>query len=223
MLLADDILDTSSPLSSSLSTSLDSQRVYLDLESFRCVIGGIPRPDLQQRLNGWELFGPLHDPNIHSQHDSRMIQRKVLAQVGRLTQLRELVLGSESIEVDLDRCMDGHCTKHSRCGHCRFNDYPPLDDAEFCKLFELDGDPCQQYHCLTMTLDDVPYQLQGLKRMKKLTVHGLSHAMGVKEDSWIRRHWPEYNEEWEEPFWRKPGYVQRPRSERWEPESIWYR
>jgi len=71
--------------------------VCLGLETFKCRINDIPRPDLQERVDGRPLIGDCYDPEKHSIQDSRQIQRRVLFALGRLTKLREITLGPDNV------------------------------------------------------------------------------------------------------------------------------
>jgi len=87
------------PYSLMASDILDSSEdwVCLELESFKCCIGGIPRPDLRTKTNGRPLSGILNNPDRYTIQQSRDIQRRVLAKLGRLTKLREITLGQEMV------------------------------------------------------------------------------------------------------------------------------
>ena len=74
-----------------------SDWVCLELQYFRCMIGGIPRPDLHTKTNGQALMGDLHNKDRYSDQESRSIQRQVLGQLGCLTKLCEITLGQDSM------------------------------------------------------------------------------------------------------------------------------
>lgn len=74
---------------------IQSEWICRELESFKCKIGGIPRPDLQRQENGNHLRGPLPDPRRFTMEQSQVLQRQVMTQLGKLTQLSELTLGQD--------------------------------------------------------------------------------------------------------------------------------
>ncbi|KAF9285824.1 hypothetical protein BGZ88_009381 [Linnemannia elongata] len=185
MLLAKDITEVKS-----------REWVCLGLESFKCMIGGIPRLDLESRTNGWSLRGiEYHDPDRYTAHKSRFIQRKVLAQLGRLTQLRQITLGLE-MDVDLGRCYDSCC----------YESGVSLSDEEYCVEMEADPDPGQQYACLTLTLEDGLDLLKDLKSLRRIRFEKMSHCMTDKEREWMKSNWPEYGKEYIDAFWTERGH-----------------
>ncbi|GJJ74539.1 hypothetical protein EMPS_06897 [Entomortierella parvispora] len=158
------------------------------LESFKCMIEGIPRPDLQKRTNNRRLYGDLHDPDVYSKAQSQEIQRKVLAQLAQLTQLREITLGQDSIYSE------------------------DWDDEEYYDSDD-DGDDITcaiqrgvQYECLTMTLEDGLDQLKNLKSMRRMNLHRMQHGQEVEELEWMKENWPVYGKEQRESFWADRGH-----------------
>lgn len=185
---------------------VSSEWVCLELESFRCIIGGIPRPDVAERTNGWKLLFDLNNPNLYSMEDSRVVQRQVLTQLGRLTQLRELSLGKDHVEVEVYRCRDFGCYGDY---YCRFEGMNhQLDDEDYCRRYMIDYDPAQQYQCLALTLEDGLDLLEELRAMKKLEAECMNIQKGNKEIRWIEDNWPEFDhdENWMELFWAERGY-----------------
>ncbi|KAF9400110.1 hypothetical protein BGZ76_007777, partial [Entomortierella beljakovae] len=71
---------------------IQSRWVCEKLEVLRIKITGIPRPDLLVRTNGRPLSGPLHTGVME---DSYLLQRRIYSQLGALTHLTDLHLGSE--------------------------------------------------------------------------------------------------------------------------------
>ncbi|KAF9120058.1 hypothetical protein BGW39_011700 [Mortierella sp. 14UC] len=71
--------------------------VCTELESLKIRIVGVSRPDLVKRSNGRPLDGPLHRGSME---ESRRIQRVIYEQLGRLTSLKQLILGHDEVEVD---------------------------------------------------------------------------------------------------------------------------
>ncbi|KAG0377546.1 hypothetical protein BGX24_005904 [Mortierella sp. AD032] len=170
--------------------------VCLGLESFKCMIGGIPRLDLESRANGWSLRGiEYHDPDQFTAHKSRSIQRKVLGQLGRLTNLRQITLGLE-MDVDFGRCWD----------QCCYEQYGEMSDEEYCVEMESDPDPGQQYACLTLALEDGLDLLRELKSLRVIRLEKMSHCMTDKEREWINSNWPEYGKESRDVFWTERGH-----------------
>ncbi|KAG0071734.1 hypothetical protein BGZ89_009608 [Linnemannia elongata] len=185
MLLAKDITEVKS-----------REWVCLGLESFKCMIGGIPRLDLESRTNGWSLRGiEYHDPDRYTTHKSRFIQRKVLGQLGRLTNLRQITLGLE-MDVNLGRCYDSCCYESEGF----------LSDEEYCVEMEADPDPGQQYACLTLTLEDGLDLLKDLKSLRRIRFEKMSHCMTDKERKWMMSNWPEYGKEYIDAFWTERGH-----------------
>ncbi|KAG0046735.1 hypothetical protein BGZ83_008085, partial [Gryganskiella cystojenkinii] len=135
--------------------SPNSEWVCLDLESFKCTIGGIPRPDLKTSLMGKRLRGDLHNRKLHTMQQSRNIQNQVLSQLGKLTKLREITLGQDNIDPD------------------PYREYPEEED---------DDDLGHQYKCLMMTLDTGLDQLMGLKQLRRMYLEKMSHCQGPQEE-----------------------------------------
>ncbi|KAG0273303.1 hypothetical protein BGZ96_004903, partial [Linnemannia gamsii] len=84
-----------------------SEWVCTNLEVFGCHIGGIPRPDITRDIAGY----PPEEFTIEgTREESIALQRRVYTQLGRLTKLRELTLGSpytdgEEADIELRRNM----------------------------------------------------------------------------------------------------------------------
>ncbi|KAF9091476.1 hypothetical protein BGX29_010911 [Mortierella sp. GBA35] len=76
-----------------------SEWVCMDLEVFGCEIGKIPRPDITRRIDG----RPASKLVAGTLQESIDLQRRVYAQLGRLTKMRELSLGAP---YDDDECDD---------------------------------------------------------------------------------------------------------------------
>lgn len=66
----------------------DDEWVCLGLQSFKCMIGGIPRPYVTTMTNGWSLYDSddymFNDYDNHTLQDSRRIQRKIMGRLDRL-------------------------------------------------------------------------------------------------------------------------------------------
>ena len=72
--------------------------VCLGLETFKCYIVGVPGPDITSKKNGRSLTGIYNSGTRYSMTESSTIQRRVLAQLGRLTRLREITLGKDVVD-----------------------------------------------------------------------------------------------------------------------------
>ncbi|GJJ67882.1 hypothetical protein EMPS_00228 [Entomortierella parvispora] len=63
-----------------LASDIDNDWVCLGLESFRCLIGGIPRPDVRTgRYDNEPLESDLHVSKKYTMQQSRQVQEKILA------------------------------------------------------------------------------------------------------------------------------------------------
>jgi len=163
--------------------------VCLGLEAFKCYIGGVPRPDITYKTNGRPLTGIYNNGARYSMTESTRIQRRVLAQLGRLTKLREITLGKDVANYDnLD-----------------------LDAIWFEK--EMEGDYASdehqlgsQYQSLTMSLQDGLDELKDLKCLRRLTLEKMSLGVGKAEQMWMKENWPEYGEESKDTFWTSRGH-----------------
>ncbi|KAF9208518.1 hypothetical protein BGZ59_010609 [Podila verticillata] len=136
------------------------------LKTFRADIVGIPRPDVKFQQDRQPVQGALFTGTVEASHD---IQRRILAQLGSLTKLEELCLGSFAI----DYGDEGAWT----------------DDEE-----EEDGmrylDPHFQLTCLEMSLASGLDLLAGLKELRVLDVTRMAHRVGVQELEWMQANWP---------------------------------
>ncbi|KAG9072848.1 hypothetical protein KI688_000628 [Linnemannia hyalina] len=101
-----------------------------------------------------------------AQLESYAVQRQVLAQLGRLTYLRELRFGA-----------------------------PNVYDPE-CLLLRMRGmqmmviDECMQTGCLVFSLDSGLEESAGFKELEVFDVNPLAHRIGVPEVQWMVAHWP---------------------------------
>ncbi|KAG0048148.1 hypothetical protein BGZ83_006845 [Gryganskiella cystojenkinii] len=158
-----------------------------------CLIGGIPRPELEFRTNGRPLHDdPLNDPDLHSIMESQMIQRQVLSQLGRLTQLKEITLGLDTLDTDT-----GNHDLHILEGE---NEGAYFDYADF--QFQ------RQYTCLELSLESGLDRLQGLKNLRRLHVENMAVEIeGPQEKEWIKTHWPNFGQDARDRFWTQRGYI----------------
>lgn len=153
------------------------------LEVFECKISGVPRPDVTRNFF---YFEQSHDPRPtippHPQgpaiipgspkeivqRESRILQRKILAQLSRLTHLRVLTLGSER---------------------------PDYDTYELYQLVvhgigTMIVGKTAQYNCLELSLESGLDELGGLKELEELNVGQMGHRIGLAEVQWMVAHWP---------------------------------
>ncbi|KAG0313492.1 hypothetical protein BGZ97_010110, partial [Linnemannia gamsii] len=153
------------------------------LEVFECKISGVPRPDVT-----WSYFhhekahfppptipphpqGPAIIPGSPKeliQRESHALQRNILAQIGRLTHLRVLTLGSER---------------------------PDYDSHEFYQLVvhgigTMIVGCSAQYSCLELSLESGLDELSGLKELEELNVGQMGHRIGLAEVQWMVAQWP---------------------------------
>ncbi|KAG0048441.1 hypothetical protein BGZ83_006598 [Gryganskiella cystojenkinii] len=182
------VLLTKDILSASSSSSQGQGWVCLELESFKCIIAGVPRPEIQAKRNGRPLTdSEYHNHDYYSLQQSRSIQRRVLAQLGRLTNLRELTLGQDLLDSGFSFDLD-----HHRDGEYHYKN----------KVLELG----YQYECLNLTLQDGLNQLQGLKKLRRLFIEQMSHGQKESEKAWMQEHWPEFDKPTWDTFWTSRGH-----------------
>ncbi|KAF9399252.1 hypothetical protein BGZ94_005764, partial [Podila epigama] len=136
------------------------------LESLRIVLNGIPRPDIKENHNG----RPLDEESLHqgdSMDVSRTLQKKLCAQLGTLTRLKTLTLGTD------------------------FGEFHWADDREegYSNTMGLNCNG-YQYECLELTLESGLDSMAGLVRLEKLDLTRMSHRIGVPELEWMKTHWP---------------------------------
>ncbi|KAG0248140.1 hypothetical protein BG011_000444 [Mortierella polycephala] len=140
------------------------------LETLRCIISDIPRPDIGAKTNGNPLVGPLHTGTMEK---SRAIQREIYKQLGRLTKLRELGLG-QPYE------MDGQWS--------RMVEYE--NEEDYCD--DIDTQLGRQYECLDFTLASGLDELKNLKQLKEVGLQGMAVGFfdGAAEQEWASKFWP---------------------------------
>ncbi|KAF9906352.1 hypothetical protein EC991_000754 [Linnemannia zychae] len=153
------------------------------LESLKVHIVGIPRPDLVKRRNGRPLDGPMHRGNME---ESRRIQRVVYEQLGRLTSLKQLVLGHDDVE------------NTRACRH-----YEEVAEG----VYYNEGDPFQmghQYECLEMTVESGMDAMAGLKELRVLELGAME--VGEMDKEWVKKNWPKLGSPYKDTFWTDLGY-----------------
>ncbi|KAG0330157.1 hypothetical protein BG004_002176 [Podila humilis] len=137
------------------------------LSTLRIIMNRIPRPDIKENHYKRHLGDePLHHGD--SMEESRKLQKRVYTRLGSLTQIEELVLGTEYDEYHWAERPEGGLT--SELG-VRVNGY--------------------QYECLEFTLQSGLAEMAGLKRLKRLDLTRMSHRIRVPELNWMMQHWPQ--------------------------------
>ncbi|GJJ72150.1 hypothetical protein EMPS_04507 [Entomortierella parvispora] len=162
----------------------------LGLETFKCYIGGVPRPDVTCKKNGRPLTGIYNNGSHYSLTESSRIQRQVLAQLGRLTKLREITLGKDVVDFE-----GGNHVAHW--------DEQEMEGAYYSHSgYELGS----QYQCLTMSLQDGLDELKDLKCLRRLTLEKMCLSTGPAEQTWMKENWPQYGVESRDTFWTSRGH-----------------
>lgn len=156
--------------------------VCLSLESLKIQITGIPRNAAEKA----------------SQH----IQREVYKQLGRLTGLKQLVLGHEvEHPATIYKPLEGASLEGTHPFGVPYEERPEYRGAGY------------QASCLEMTLNSGLGLLEGLKGLRKFEVGGMDVGSGVEEEVWRRENWPllilkegEEEEKCVDNFWVGFGY-----------------
>ncbi|KAK3839451.1 MAG: hypothetical protein JOS17DRAFT_729181, partial [Linnemannia elongata] len=157
--------------------------VCSELESLKLRIVGVPRPDLTRRVNGRPLEGPLHQGTMQ---ESRRIQLGVYQQLGRLTNLKQLVLGHDDVDVTRG------------CLH---------DEKLFEGEYYREGDAIQrghQYECLEMTVESGMDAMVGMRELRVLELGAME--VGGLDRRWTEKNWPQLGSEYKDTFWTELGY-----------------
>ncbi|KAF9340880.1 hypothetical protein BGZ91_012061 [Linnemannia elongata] len=151
--------------------------VCTSLESLQVQIGGIPRPDVHIRHDGQPFTSTLNFEGTIE--DSRSIQRLVYTQLGRLTQLKQLVLGREvfkrqtALAAGLDSGDGGGEESSGDDG----------GGVEYHHGF--------QYECLEMNLASGMGLMAELKELRRMEVGAMATTKWENKDlEWICEHWP---------------------------------
>ncbi|KAF8963555.1 hypothetical protein BGZ46_000946, partial [Entomortierella lignicola] len=160
------------PIHLDVQDLIQSRWVCDKLEILKIKISGIPRPDLRVRTNNRPLSGSLHEGDMKHSHS---IQRRVYSQLGALTCLKKLVLGSE-----LDCDMGHHALQWTE------------SESEGEYYDEKNIQALRQYECLSFTLESGLDELRNLKALKILHLQRMSVGFGgASEQEWVRENWPE--------------------------------
>ena len=164
--------------------------VCLGLETFKCYIGGVPRPDITSKNNGRPLIGIYNIGCQYSMLESSTMQRRVLVQLGRLTKLQEIALGKDIVKYEADAHLSHYAERQNELDYYSSSQY----ELGF------------QYQCLTMSLQDGLDELNNLKCLRRLTLEKMSLGMGEAEQRWMKENWPEYGVESRDTFWASRGH-----------------
>lgn len=165
--------------------------VCLDLQSFKCRIGGVPRPDVLTRTNGRPLTDPLHTSSTSA--ESLHTQSLIYTQLGRLSKLRELVLGHHEVNMNYVMFLDEMDT-----------------EGEYYDFYNASQDiqGGYQYECLDMRLQSGMDRLAGLKELRRVEVEAM--AVGFFDDAekaWVEGNWRKLDWTWKDGFWKDLGYA----------------
>ncbi|KAF9085430.1 hypothetical protein BGX27_003467 [Mortierella sp. AM989] len=141
------------------------------LEVLKIKITGIPRPDILIRTNSRPLTGPLHEGHAE---DSILIQRMVYSQLGAMTRLKELFLGSDVAD------------------HPEDHDLYWEEELSMGEYFDPKNlQSWRQYECLSFTLDSGMDRLCHLKSLEKIQIPGMCVGFdGAAEQEWVKDNWP---------------------------------
>ncbi|KAF9550722.1 hypothetical protein EC957_012039 [Mortierella hygrophila] len=154
-----------------------------ELEVFECRISNVPRPDVTQtyfyhyRSHDLRPTIPHHpqgpaivpgSPQEIIQRESHALQRRILNQLGRLTHLRVLTLGTE------------------RPNYEYYDSYQLVVHG----IKTLIVSALAQHSCLELTLESGLDELAGLKELEELNVGQMGHRIGLAEVQWMVAQWP---------------------------------
>ncbi|KAF9565495.1 hypothetical protein EC968_004081 [Mortierella alpina] len=141
------------------------------LETLKVVISSIPRPDLRYKTNGHPLTGWLHRGK---QAKSYRIQQRVYRQLGAMTKLKHLVLGTRINEEEWEQVQ----YEDELEAEGKYYDHEHLQQG-------------LQYDCLSFTLESGLGMLCGLRELETIDLRNMS--VGLMQDAelqWVRWNWP---------------------------------
>ncbi|KAG0045246.1 hypothetical protein BGZ83_009516 [Gryganskiella cystojenkinii] len=159
-----------------------------ELESFKCIIGGIPEPtlkkwtegvpNLRERIPGWDT--------MMIQEQGRALQLHVLSRLARLSNLVEISLGVQCYEFNhrtRSRSIQPSITIRNR----------------------FQKDP---YQGLDMSLASGLSLLKDLKSMRKIRYidWARSQVLAQREYDWMRSNWPLFETQYQPRFWTERGH-----------------
>ncbi|KAF9136902.1 hypothetical protein BGX30_010721 [Mortierella sp. GBA39] len=169
-----------------------SDWVCTSLESLKIQIVGIPRPDILARSNGrpFDDDDELHKGTLE---DSRRIQRRVYSQLGRLTKLKQLVLGHDDVECE-NGCMEREMNSEGEY----------YDDC--CTV----QNGCQ-YECLEMTVESGVELLKDLSALKILELDAMAHGnvsseYNERQYAWKNEFEAKLDTRYQDHFWTELGF-----------------
>ncbi|CAO3565344.1 unnamed protein product [Mortierella alpina] len=155
----------------SCSSIGDKPWVCHSLETLQVVIKRVPRPDLRSKTNGRPLTGRLHRGTMAK---SNKIQQRVYRQLGTMTKLKNLILGTRINEENWER--------------------EQYEDEQFDEGEYYDHENFQQglqYVCLSFTLESGLELLCGLRELETIDLRNMSVGlMQEAELQWVRWNWP---------------------------------
>ncbi|KAG0345217.1 hypothetical protein BG004_003869 [Podila humilis] len=146
---------------------------------------GVPRPDIKFGHDGDVVEGPLHTGTVQ---DSHSIQRRILGQLGAMTELETLYLGCFTINLEDERNFA-----------TTFEDLGVLIDADSGGGGNVDVGYATveryvhhdfQLQCLEMSLASGLELLSELKNLREMSLAKMAHRIGVPELEWMLLNWP---------------------------------
>ncbi|KAG9064775.1 hypothetical protein KI688_003034 [Linnemannia hyalina] len=142
------------------------------LKVLHLIISGIPRPDIKTDARDQPIPAgtPFHTGDME---ESRVLQRKVCAQLGALVCLEDLCLGY-SLARDMVAETDNEGSDDS-----------DDNDGRAVKKYN----PFLQLTCLELTLESGLDLLSELKSLEFFSIWGMDHRIGRKELYWMQRNW----------------------------------
>ncbi|KAF9921519.1 hypothetical protein FBU30_008417 [Linnemannia zychae] len=148
------------------SWALGPSMEYLQLQ-----IDWIPRPDVMYRQSGQRLFFR----QVQMNNDLRFqVQRWVYAQLGRMTGLKELILGFADLT---DAILETYGLDYSM--------NPAVMEETLLRNIRM-----FRYMSLEFSLESGLALLAGLKELRVLDVRAMAHYIGVEELEWMHINWP---------------------------------
>ncbi|GJJ71980.1 hypothetical protein EMPS_04337 [Entomortierella parvispora] len=201
-----------SPHSSDLALDAEdlirSSWVCLGLESFRCVITGVPRPDIKHKMNGRPLTGRLHEFSLQ---DSYHVHRQVYEQLSALTRLKELRLGFSIWDSGWRE--NFYEDEENEGEYSEIGQRMAQDDRVFRPYTPRHLELGRQYECLALTLESGLDILRTLTELEVIDFRRMQIGYWREsEQLWAREHWkklgapyqkfPFVDRDYEDPFWK---------------------
>lgn len=142
------------------------------MEHLQLRIQDVPRPDVVYRQSGGELMIQQTGLDPALRFD---VQRWIYTQVGRMTGLRELILGVQDLSTGTMK-------------FCGVN--PQMNSIEMEEAMLETHVHAFNYLSLEFSLESGLGLLAGLKEMRMLDVRCTAHYIGVAELEWMHTNWP---------------------------------